>query len=126
MIAWQDATVIKVPFEYLPGDNVPAPVETDFMISYDNKNLYMAFRCYDPDPFQIRAHLMDRDETETFIQDDHVTVMIDFFNDERRGFQFRVNPLGVQADAIFVSIIECEVATSIQACDPVFIWTISS
>jgi hypothetical protein len=27
--------------------------------------------------------------------------MIDTFNDERRAFQFRVNPLGVQADAIF-------------------------
>ncbi|MFQ5630619.1 MAG: DUF5916 domain-containing protein, partial [bacterium] len=67
----------------------------------DEKNLYMAFRCYDPDPAQIRAHLMDRDATGTLIQDDHVVVMIDFFNDERRGFQFRVNPLGVQADANF-------------------------
>ncbi len=27
--------------------------------------------------------------------------MIDTFNDERRAFQFRINPLGVQADAIF-------------------------
>ena len=44
---------------------------------------------------------MDRDAIDTFIQDDHVTIMIDFFNDERRGFQFRVNPMGVQADANF-------------------------
>jgi hypothetical protein len=35
------------------------------------------------------------------ILDDHVSIMIDSFNDERRGFQFRVNPLGVQADANF-------------------------
>lgn len=27
--------------------------------------------------------------------------MVDTFNDERRGFQFRVNPLGVQADGNF-------------------------
>ncbi len=27
--------------------------------------------------------------------------MVDPFNDERRGFQFRINPLGVQMDAIF-------------------------
>ena len=54
-----------------------------------------------PDPSKIRAHLMDRDAINTFVQDDHVTVLIDFFNDERRAFQFRVNPLGVQADAIF-------------------------
>jgi len=99
--AWLDATVIKIPFEYLPADNLPAPVKTDFLITFDAKNLYMAFRCYDPHPSRVRAHLMDRDVMETFIQDDHVVVMIDFFNDERRAFQFRVNPLGVQADAIF-------------------------
>jgi len=44
---------------------------------------------------------MDRDATDTLIQDDHVVILIDPFNDERRGFQFRVNPLGVQADANF-------------------------
>ena len=44
---------------------------------------------------------MDRDAIDTFIQDDHVSIMIDAFNDERRGFQFRINPLGVQADANF-------------------------
>ena len=99
--SWNDATVIKLPFEYLPGDNIAAPVGTDFLMTFDEKNLYMAFRCYDPNPSMVRAHLMDRDAIETFIQDDHVTVMIDFFNDERRAFQFRVNPLGVQSDAIF-------------------------
>lgn len=99
--AWQNATVIKLLFEYLPADNITAPVSTDFLITFDEKNLYMAFRCYDPNPSMVRAHLMDRDAIDTFIQDDHVTVMIDFFNDERRAFQFRVNPLGVQSDAIF-------------------------
>lgn len=99
--AWTDATVIKIPFEYLPADNIQAPVETDFLITFDERNLYMAFRCFDPEPLRVRAHLMDRDAMETFIQDDHVSVLIDFFNDERRAFQFRVNPLGVQADAIF-------------------------
>ncbi len=44
---------------------------------------------------------MDRDAIDTFVQDDHVVLMIDPFNDERRGFQFRINPLGVQADAVF-------------------------
>jgi len=99
--AWNDATVMKILFEYMPGDNIPAPVDTDFLITFSENYLYMAFRCYDPNPSQIRGHLMDRDAIDTFIQDDHVTIMIDFFNDERRGFQFRINPLGVQADANF-------------------------
>ena len=90
-----------MPFEWQPGDNIPAPVDTDCRVTYDLHNLYIGFRCFDPEPKKIRAHLMDRDDTDTLILDDHVSFMIDSFNDERRAFQFRVNPMGVQADANF-------------------------
>jgi len=99
--AWSKAEVIKLPYEWLPGDNIPAPVDTDCMLTYDEFHIYISFRCYDPEPKKIRAHLMDRDATDSLIQDDHINIMIDAFNDERRSFQFRVNPLGVQADANF-------------------------
>ncbi len=99
--AWEDAAVIDLPYEWLPGNNVPPPVKTDCLVTYNKDNFYVAFRCYDPEPAKIRAHLMDRDATDTLIQDDHVYILVDTFNDERRGFQFRVNPLGVQADANF-------------------------
>jgi len=99
--AWAAAPVIRVPFEWQPGDNVPAPVETECLVTYDLNNLYVGFRCFDPEPRKIRAHLMDRDDTDTLILDDHVSFMVDAFNDERRAFQFRVNPVGVQADANF-------------------------
>ena len=99
--AWQHAVVIPVAYEWSPGDNIPAPVKTDCLVTFDSQNLYVAFRASDPNPAAIRAHLMDRDDTDTLIQDDHVGLMLDTFNDERRAFQFRVNPLGVQADAIF-------------------------
>jgi len=98
---WKTAAVVPLPYEWAPGDNVPPPVATECLVTYDAKNLYVAFRAHDPKPADIRAHLMDRDDTDTLIQDDHVGVMIDTFNDERRAFQFRINPLGVQADAIF-------------------------
>jgi len=99
--AWKTAAVVPLPYEWAPGDNVPPPVQTECLVTYDAKNLFVAFRAHDPKPGDIRAHLMDRDDTDTLIQDDHVGVMIDTFNDERRAFQFRVNPLGVQADAVF-------------------------
>jgi hypothetical protein len=99
--AWQKAAVMKLLYEWTPGDNVPPPVDTDCLVTYDRDKFYIAFRCFDPEPKKIRAHLMDRDATDTLIQDDHISVIIDPFNDERRGFQFRVNPLGVQADANF-------------------------
>jgi hypothetical protein len=99
--AWAAAAVIPLPFEWTPGDNVPAPVKTECLVTYDLRNLYVAFRCFDPEPRKIRAHLMDRDDTDTLILDDHVSFMVDSFNDERRAFQFRVNPMSVQADANF-------------------------
>jgi len=96
--AWIDATRITLPYEWFPGDNIPSPVETEVFVTFDQENLYLAFRAYDPDPTSVRANLADRD---TPFQDDHVGFMIDPFNDERRGFQFRINSLGVQMDAIF-------------------------
>jgi hypothetical protein len=99
--AWKTAAVVPLPYEWAPGENVPPPVETQCLVTYDAKNLYIAFRAFDPKPSDIRAHLMDRDDTDTLIQDDHIGMMIDTFNDERRAFQFRINPLGVQADAVF-------------------------
>ena len=99
--AWTAAPAIPLPFEWQPGDNIPAPVKTECLVTYDLNNLYVGFRCFDPEPRKIRAHLMDRDDTDTLILDDHVSFMIDSFNDERRAFQFRVNPMGVQADANF-------------------------
>ncbi len=102
--AWNDATSIPLEYEWFPGDNTQAPVETIALVTYDEARLYVGFKALDPSPTQIRAHLMDRDAIATFSQDDHVTVMLDTFNDQRRGFQFRVNPLGVQADAIWSEI----------------------
>ncbi|MDI6849983.1 MAG: DUF5916 domain-containing protein [Candidatus Saccharicenans sp.] len=99
--AWQTAAVIPLLYEWTPGDNIEPPVKTECLVTYDHNNLYVAFRCYDPESRKIRAHLMDRDDTDKLILDDHVSFMLDCFNDERRGFQFRVNPLGVQADANF-------------------------
>lgn len=99
--AWQEALVFDLPYEWAPGDNTPPPVATEFLVTYDQDRLYAAWRAHDPDPSQIRAHLMDRDAIDTFVQDDHVVLMVDPFNDARRAFQFRINPLGVQADAVF-------------------------
>ena len=94
--AWKSATPIPLAFEWHPGDNVAPPVKTDVLVTFDRQMLYVAFRAYDPKPAAISAHLTDRDVP---FNDDTVGIMIDTFNDQRRAFQFRVNPLGVQMDA---------------------------
>lgn len=59
--------------------------------------IYVAFRAKDPNPGDIRAHYADRDAPAL---DDTVGFFIDTFNDQRRGYQFRINARGVQMDAV--------------------------
>ena len=93
--AWQDATAIKVNIETDPGENIPARVETVAYVIENGASLYVAFDARDPHPDAIRAYLQDRDSAWN---DDSVGIVIDTYNDERRAFEFFVNPLGVQTD----------------------------
>ena len=94
---WRGVTPITLDWETNPGDNVPAPVRSEAFLTYDLNNLYVAFRAFDPDPAAVRAHLTDRDRA---FQDDFIGIVVDTFNDERRAFEFFVNPLGVQMDLV--------------------------
>lgn len=95
--AWREAAAIPLTHEWFPGDNTAPPVETVCLVTFDEENLYVAFRASDPDPGRIRARLAQRD---TPFEDDTVGFLIDTFDDRRRAFQFRINPLGVQMDAL--------------------------
>ncbi|UHQ20264.1 carbohydrate binding family 9 domain-containing protein [Lysobacter sp. KIS68-7] len=95
--AWANAATIDLPYEVTPGDNTPAPVKTTVRVAYTEDALLLGFHAEDPDPKQIRAHLRDRDSLYT---DDFVGVMLDTFDDQRRAYEFFVNPHGVQADLI--------------------------
>lgn len=99
--AWQAALEVPLAYENYPGDGIAAPVTTRAYLVYDETHLYIAFRAFDPEPAKIRAHLMDSDRQATFEQDDYVAVVLDTYNDSRRGFEFRVNPRGVQMDGLF-------------------------
>jgi hypothetical protein len=92
---WSQALKIDVNVELKYAANSLAPVTTICYLAYDDKNLYAAFRANDPDPSKIRANLTDRD---TAFRDDFVGLIFDTFNDERRGYELFVNPLGVQMD----------------------------
>lgn len=95
--AWEGALVQEIAYDIQPGDNTPAPVKTTVRIGYTTDALYLSFHALDPDPSKIRAYLRDRD---TAFNDDWVGVFMDTFNDQRRGYELIVNPLGVQADLI--------------------------
>ncbi|MEL7059907.1 MAG: DUF5916 domain-containing protein [Acidobacteriota bacterium] len=104
--AWRDALAVRLDLEFQPGDGVTPPVETEALLAFDDVSLYVAFRCADPQPAEIRAHLTDRDQIATLAKDDHVVFQLDTFDDQRRAYTFVVNPHGVQADAIFSQVAE--------------------
>jgi hypothetical protein len=93
--AWSGPPTFELKYETRPGENTPAPVKTEVWITYDSSNLYAAFHAYDPDPKAIVARYSDRDNA---FNDDFVGFALDTFNDQRRAFEFFVNPLGVQMD----------------------------
>ena len=93
--AWEDAVAIPVDVQTQPGENIPAQVDTVAYLVEDGESLYIAFDAKDPKPHRIRAFLRDRDSAWA---DDFVGIVIDTYGDERRAFEFFVNPLGVQMD----------------------------
>lgn len=94
---WERALTLELRYEVSPGDNTPAPVRTEVLVLFGRAAVYFGFRCFDPDMGAVRAHLSDRDRAG---DDDHVAVVLDTFNDERRSFVFVSNPLGIQTDMV--------------------------
>ena len=79
-----------------PKDGQPGTEQTDVWMAYTKTALYIVFICRDKNPAGIRGHLARR---ENILTDDNVSVLLDTFQDRRRGILFTVNPAGVQADA---------------------------
>jgi len=95
--AWADAVLVVSHLETYPGENLESPARTECRLAYDDRYLYVGLRALDPEPEAIRARYTDRDAA---FDDDFAGVVLDTFNDQRRGYEFFVNPLGVQMDLV--------------------------
>jgi len=80
--------------QFRPTDSEPVSQPTTAYLSYDDKNLYVAFICED-NPKRIRARLAKHDQ---IMSDDRTTVNLHTHHDQRRMYWFNVNPYGVQAE----------------------------
>jgi hypothetical protein len=94
---WREALALPLTIETYPRENQRPEVETTAYLVENGDQLLIAFDARDPDPGSIRAYLRDRDSA---FNDDFVGVVLDTFNDQRRAFEFFVNPFGVQMDLI--------------------------
>jgi len=94
--AWRSAQVIDAFRVFDPVENGdPRGFRTEARVTYDDRNLYVFVRAYDPHPDSLLALLARRDVRT---QSDWLHLMIDSYHDRRTGYRFTVNPAGVQRD----------------------------
>ncbi|MFB0561271.1 MAG: carbohydrate binding family 9 domain-containing protein, partial [Candidatus Lokiarchaeia archaeon] len=94
--AWKKIEPITGFIQFEPRHGQPSTLKTEVKIAYDDKLVYFAFYCVDPDPENISASITKRDGD--FLQDDAAGVMLDTFNDNRTCYLFATNTLGTQFD----------------------------
>ena len=80
--------------EWEPDNNTDPSQQTKMKIVYDDKNLYVAFRCYEPNPENIVQRMGRRDD----FPGDWVELNIDSYNDDRTAFSFTMSASGVKGD----------------------------
>jgi len=92
--AWDTVEWTTNYIEWEP-DNATAPSEqTKMKIAYDAKNIYVAFKCYQADPFTIERRMGRRDD----FPGDWVEINFDSYNDQSTGFSFTISASGVKGD----------------------------
>jgi len=93
----EEALKIEEFYQLTPKENGPPSEKSVLYLGYDQKNLYIAVRCFDSEPNRIRASLSNRDQC---LEDDWVAIFLDTFNEKRRALSFIANPLGIQMDCL--------------------------
>ncbi|NND52710.1 MAG: carbohydrate binding family 9 domain-containing protein [Flavobacteriaceae bacterium] len=96
--AWNSVEWTSDYIEFEPDVGTPPTEQTKMKITYDAKNLYVAFKCYQADPSTIEKRMGRRDD----FPGDWVEINLDSYNDDRTAFSFTISVSGVKGDE-FVS-----------------------
>ncbi|HJU67138.1 MAG TPA: DUF5916 domain-containing protein [Gemmatimonadaceae bacterium] len=92
---WQQAPKFTGFRQFEPKVDTTPSFPTEFRAAYDERNLYVFVRMFDPHPDSIMHALSRRDVRGP---SDQIKLLIDSYNDRRSGFEFAVNPDGVKRD----------------------------
>jgi hypothetical protein len=82
--------------QFHPLNGAKAVFSTEVYVFFNQHNLYIAFRCHDPEPGKIKADVTPFAEFEN---NDEVTVLLDPYVDSRNYVNFTVNARGIRAGA---------------------------
>lgn len=97
--AWQAANVADNFRQHFPTDSVPAVMQTEVRMLYDDEYIYLLAVLHSPYP-------RDRYVTPSFRRDyfgrafDGFTVILDTYQDKTNAFNFGLNPFGVQREGL--------------------------
>ncbi len=94
--AWNTVEWTSDYLEFEPDVGTPPTEQTKMKILYDEKNLYVAYRCYQADPLTIENRLGRRDD----FPGDWVEINLDSYNDDRTAFSFTISVSGVKGDEL--------------------------
>lgn len=92
---WRQAPKIDQFLEYEPNEGAETRFKTEARVTYDDRNLYVAVRMFDPAPDSIVSLLARRDVR---VASEQLKIVIDSYHDRRTAYQFAVNPAGVKRD----------------------------
>jgi hypothetical protein len=81
-----------------PVNGAPSTERTEVRIAFDREHLYLGIICYDSDPAGILGKQMLRDAD--LGSDDRFMWSIDTYLNERTGYYFETNPLGLMGDGL--------------------------
>ncbi len=97
--AWLDGAHSEAFRQIYPGEGTEPSERTEFWVTYDANNIYIAVRCHDSGGLAgIRAYSMQRDLTNG--SDDEVKVVIDTFNRKSDGYYFGLTAAGGYLDGL--------------------------
>lgn len=92
--AWDDVQWAGDFLQYQPNEGKAPSQPTSFKILYDDKFLYVAYRCHDSAPDSVVKRMSRRDQ----FPGDFVEINIDSYHDLRTAFSFTVSVSGVRGD----------------------------
>jgi len=95
--AWQQAQPSGEFTQSYPDPGATPTMRTEVRVLYDDQNLYVGVRMWDPSPDSIAAPLARRDATSE-VYSEWLHVIVDSRYDRRSAFRFTTNPRGVQRD----------------------------
>jgi hypothetical protein len=99
-------------YQPVRGDPMSADFRTEVRVVYDDRSIYFAFHCFDPEPDRLRTTVSKRDNA---FSDDWIAISLDSNGTGQTAYHLFSNPSASQMDAL-------NTASSGEQFDADFVW----